>query len=340
MSDTMLSVLKDKASPGVTLSQIPIPKPQKNELLVKVKAASICGTDISLYDWTPWAEGHIKDFPVTLGHELAGEVIEINSDEETDIKIGDLVSSETHIFCNKCYQCRINNRHICENMQLFGIGGRYGGFAEYAVIPIRTSWKNSGKIPADVITAQEPLGNAVHVIDKAQVTGKTVAIFGLGPVGLCAVAVAKAYGAKKIIGFNRGEYRRDLALKMGADEVYDYLPEKYKDSCEVVIETSGNAEIMNTILEAVRIGGKVVFFGVPKKEASIEIGKYFINKELSAISVFGRRLWETWYQTSDLLDAGKVDLTKIITHKFKLSEFEKAMEVMKSGKCGKVVLIP
>lgn len=339
MAKTMLAVIKDKKASGVTLKNVLIPKPQKDELLIKVKAASICGTDISLYDWTPWAEGHLKALPVTLGHEVAGEVIEINGDSGS-IKKGDLVSSETHIFCNNCYQCKINNRHVCENMQLFGIGGKYGGFAEYAVIPIRTTWKNTGKIPPDIITAQEPLGNAVHVISKSDVAGKSVAIFGLGPVGLCAVSVAKAYGAKKVVGFNRGEYRRKLATKMGADEVYDYIPEKYKNTFEVVIETSGNAEIMNTILEAARITGKIVFFGVPKKEASIEIGKYFINKELSAISVFGRRIWETWYQTSDLLALGKVDLAKLVTHRFKLSEFEKAMAVMKSGKCGKVVLIP
>lgn len=340
MAKTMLAVVKDKKASGVVLKNIPIPKPQKNELLIKVKAASICGTDVSLYDWTPWAQGHIKDVPVTLGHEVIGEVLEINSDMPTNIVKGDMVSSETHIFCNNCYQCRINNRHVCENMELFGIGGKYGGFAQYAVIPVRTSWKNTGEIAPNILTAQEPLGNAVHVVSKSDVAGKTVAIFGLGPVGLCVASVAKAYGAKKVIGFNRGEYRRKLALKMGADEVYDYLPEKYKNQCEVVIETSGNAEIMNTILEAARIAGKIVFFGVPKKEASIEIGKYFINKELNAISVFGRKIWETWYQTSDLLVSGKVDLSKLVTHEFKLSEFEKAMTVMKSGKCGKVVLIP
>lgn len=340
MAKTMLAVVKEKKASGVALRNIPIPQPKKGELLIKVKASSICGTDISLYDWTPWAEGHIQKFPVTLGHEVIGEVLEVNSDELTGIKVSDMVSSETHIFCNNCYQCRINNRHVCENMQLFGIGGDYGGFAEYAVIPIRTSWKNTIKIPANVLSAQEPLGNAVHVVSKADVAGKSVIVFGLGPVGLCVMSVAKAYGAKKVVGINRGEYRRNLAMKMGADEVYDYLPEKYKNQFEIVIETSGNAEIMNTILEAAKIAGKIVFFGVPKKEASIEIGKYFINKELSAISVFGRRIWETWYQVSDLLASKKVDLSKLVTHEFKLSQFEEAMAVMKSGQCGKVVLIP
>ncbi len=339
MADTMLAVVKTAKAPGVTLSQIPLPKAAKNEVLIKVKGASICGTDISIYDWTPWADGHIKNVPLVIGHEVVGEIIDINTSENTHLKKGDLVSSETHIFDNTCYQCLINNRHICEHMELFGIG-RNGGFAEYATIPLRTTWKNTAKIPIEAMSAQEPLGNAVHVCEKANVAGKTVAVFGLGPVGLCAVAVAKAYGAKKVIGINRGEYRRNLAIKMGADEVYSELPKEYINKCEVVLEMSGNSEVIGQSLGAARIAGTIVFFGIPKKEAVIDIGKYFINKELTAKSVFGRKIWQTWYQTSDLLDEGKVDLSKIVTHKFKLEEFEKAMEIMKSGECGKIVLIP
>jgi len=334
----MLAVVKETASPGVTLKQVPIPKPEKGEVLVKIKGASICGTDISIYDWTPWAQGHIKP-PTTIGHEIVGEVVEINSDEPTHIQKGDLVSSETHIFCNRCYQCLINNRHICENIELFGIG-RNGGFAQYATIPLRTTWKNLPTIPLKAMSAQEPLGNAVHVVTKANVPGKTVAVFGLGPVGLAAIAVAKAYGAKKVIGINRGEYRRNLGKEMGADAVYESLPKEYENMCDVVLEMSGSTEVIKSALDAIRIAGILVFFGIPKKEASIDIGKYFINKEITATSVFGRRVWETWYQVSDLLASGKVDLAKMVTHEFTLSEFEEAMAVMKSGNCGKVVLTP
>jgi threonine 3-dehydrogenase len=224
-------------------------------------------------------------------------------------------------------------------MELFGIG-RNGGFAQYATIPLRTTWKNDKSLDPKTMSAQEPLGNAVHVVTKANVFGKTVLIFGLGPVGLCAVAVAKAYGAKKVIGINRGEFRRKLAMDMGADEVYESLPEKLENKCEVVLEMTGNYEVIGGVLKAARIAGKLIFFGIPKKEATVDIGKYFINKELSVESVFGRRIWETWFQTSDLLISKKVDLSKIITHEFKLSEFEKAMEVMKSGQSGKILLIP
>lgn len=341
----MLAVVKDKAAPGVEIKSIPIPTPQNGELLVKVKAASICGTDIGIYDWTPWAAGHITP-PIVIGHEVTGEVIEINPDHAEqglasrgNIKKGDLVSSETHIFCGSCYQCRIGNRHVCENMDLFGIG-RNGGFAQYATIPIRTSWKNDKSIPIEWMSTQEPLGNATHVITKANVPGKRVVIFGLGPVGLTAAAVAKAYGAKEVIGINRGAYRRRLGKTMGCDVVYESLPKSLVDQCDVVLEMSGNPSAFAQGFEAARIAGTFVAFGIPKKEVELNVGKYLINKELTMMSVFGRRIWETWYQVSDLLKAKKVNLGKIITHEFKLKDFEKAMDVMKSGKCGKILLRP
>ncbi len=337
-NDTMLAIVKEKPTSGVTITDLAIPEPQNEEILVKVKSASICGTDIGIYNWTPWAKGHITP-PIVIGHEVVGEIIEVNTKLPTNLKKGDLVSSETHIFCNTCYQCQINNRHICEKMELFGIG-RNGSFAEYATIPIRTTWKNDIAIPLNTMSAQEPLGNAVHVASKAQVAGKTVCIFGLGPTGLCAVAVAKAYGAKKVIGINRREYRRVLALKLGADEVYESLPEKYKNAYDVVLEMSGNSEALENALEGIRIAGILVFFGIPKTPASIDIGKYIINKEITTLSVFGRKIWETWHQVNDLLVQKKIDLTPLVTHTFKLSEFEKAMSVMMSGECGKILLIP
>ncbi len=338
MANTMLAVVKENKSSGVVLKNIPIPKPQEGELLIKVKLASICGTDINIYDWTPWAQSHITP-PIVIGHEVVGEVVEINGDNPEGIKVGDLISSETHIFCGKCYQCKIGNRHICENMQLFGIG-RNGGFSEYATVPIRTSWKNDTTIALEAMSSQEPLGNAVHVVTKAGVEGKTVLVMGLGPTGLAAVAASKAMGAEKVIAVNRGEYRRNLGKKMGADEIYDVLPDKYLNKIDIVLEMSGNENAIQTGFEAVRIAGTVIIFGIPKKDITLNFGKYFIDKELTVKGVFGRKIWETWNQVSELLTSGKVDLTKMITHKFALKDFEKAMEVMKSGECGKILLVP
>lgn len=333
----MLAVVKEKAALGVAIKQIPIPRPGEGELLIKVKAASICGTDIGIYDWTPWAADHIKP-PIVIGHEVLGEVIEINGVSEK-VRVGDLVSSETHIFCGECFQCKNNRRHICENMQLFGIG-RDGGFAEYATIPIRTSWKNDLTIPMEWMSVQEPFGNAVHAISKAGVEGKTVVIFGMGPTGLAASAVAKAKGAKEVIGVDPVEYRRKLGEAMGCDKVFEALPSSYDGKVEVAIDMSGFPPAIARAFEAVRIGGTLIAFGIPKTKIEIDWGKYMINKELTILSVFGRRIWETWEETTKLLKSGKVNLDPVITHRFPLSSFEEAMAIMKSGQSGKIVLKP
>jgi threonine 3-dehydrogenase len=162
----------------------------------------------------------------------------------------------------------------------------------------------------------------------------------MGPTGLCAVAAAKAYKASKVIAINRGEYRRKLAEGMGADEVYDKLPEKYLNQIDVVLEMSGNDAAIQTAFDAVRIAGTVIIFGIPKKDITLNFGKYFIDKEVTVKGVFGRQIWDTWHQVSELLTSGKVDLSKMVTHRFPLKDFEKAMEVMKSGECGKILLIP
>lgn len=338
MSHTMLAVVKEKAAPGVSIKKIPVPKPQKDEVLIKVLYSSICGTDIGIYDWIPWAQGHIKP-PIVIGHEVVGRVVDINTTQETHIKKGDLVSSETHIFCNRCYQCLINNRHVCENMNLFGIG-RNGGFAEYATIPLRTTWKNDRRVDPQAMSVQEPLGNAVHVVTKANVPGKKILVVGLGPTGLCAGAVAKVYGASEVIGINRGEYRRKLAKKMGFDRTESELSPKEFNTYDVILEMSGSVGGIASAFQAVRIAGKIIAFGIPKKEIIFDWGKYLINKELTIESVFGRRIWETWFRTTDLLVSKKVDLRKMITHRFKLKDFDKAMTVMKSGECGKILLTP
>ncbi|HRN95996.1 MAG TPA: alcohol dehydrogenase catalytic domain-containing protein [Candidatus Levybacteria bacterium] len=335
---TMLAVLKEKPKSGVVIKKIPVPVLDKDEVLVKVKYASICGTDINIYDWNTWAQGHISP-PAVIGHELVGEVIEINGKPENDLKVGDLVSSETHIFCQNCFQCEIGNKHICENMELFGIG-RDGSFAEYTTIPLKTTWKNDPSIPLESMSVQEPLGNAVNVVTKADVKGKKILVMGLGPTGLCAGMVAKAYGAKEVVGVNRREYRRKLALKIGFDRALDELPESEYGTFDAVLEMSGNRIGIQIALDAARIAGKIIAFGIPKDKIDIDWGKYMINKELSIDSVFGRMIWDTWTDTTKLLVSGEVDLRKIITHRFKLSEFEKAMEVMKSGECGKVLLEP
>ncbi len=344
----MLAVVKEKAAPGVVLKDMPKPTPQPGEVLVRVIHSSICGTDIGLYDWIPWAAEHVTP-PTILGHELLGEIIEINPGTEWEggdrekspsgISLGDLVSSETHIFCNHCHQCQVNNRHVCENMKLFGLS-RDGAFAEYATLPIRTTWKNDPSLDRDFMSVQEPLGNAVYVVEKGDVPEKKVLVLGLGPTGLCAGAVAKAYGAKEVVGLDPQAYRRDLAMKMGFDRVAGELDSSEYGTFDVILEMSGSAAAIQNGLDAVRTAGRFVAFGIPKAPITIDWGKYLINKELRIRSVFGRRIWETWHQMQDLLKANRIDLAPLITHRFPLAEFEKAMAVMKSGECGKILLTP
>lgn len=335
-SDQMLAVLKEKSEQGVTIKQIPVPETPKGEVKIKVLYASICGTDVGIYDWNQWVAARLKP-PIVIGHEVVGEIIEINGDAP-HLKKGDIVSSETHIYDNACYQCQINNRHICEHVKFFGYG-RNGGFSEYATIPIQTTWKNDKRIPLEAMSVQEPLGNSVHVVTKAQVAGKKVLIIGLGPTGLCAGMVAKVYGAAEVVGLNRGEYRRSLAKKVGFDRTIESLSEDEYSTFDAVLEMSGSVHGLPLALQAARIAGKIIAFGIPKQDITINMGP-IIDKELTIESVFGRRIWETWYQTSALLVSGKIDLTKIITHRFKLKDFEEAMAVMKSGKCGKILLEP
>lgn len=332
----MLAVLKQTAAPGVTITDIPAPHPAEDEVLIKVRYASICGTDIGIYDWIPWAQGHITP-PVVIGHEVVGEIVEINTNKETSLKKGDLVSSETHIFCGNCSQCKVGNYHICENMVLFGIG-RNGGFAEFATIPIRTTWANNKSIPIEAMSVQEPLGNAVHVVTKADVKGKKVLVVGLGPTGLCAGMAAKPYGAAEVVGIDPSTYRRNLAQSVGFDRVVDVINPQEYGTFDVVCEMSGHQDGIVTGLNAARIAGLIMAFGIPKKEVLLDWGQYFINKELTLKSVFGRKIWDTWKETTALLVDKKVDLQKTITHRFALKDFEEAMTVMKSGECGKILL--
>ncbi|MEK7479139.1 MAG: alcohol dehydrogenase catalytic domain-containing protein, partial [Patescibacteria group bacterium] len=299
--------------------------------------------DIGIYDWIPWAAARIKP-PQIIGHEILGEVIEINGSPSTSsgeiFQKGDLVSSETHIFCGECRTCKSGNPHVCENMVLFGIG-RDGSFAEYATIPLKTTWKNDRRIPEEVMSIEEPFGNAVHAVTKAGVSGKKVLILGLGPTGLCAGAVARWQGASEIVGVNNTAYRRGLAEKTGwFDKVLSETDYDDRDSYDVVIEMSGSRLGIQAAFEAARPAGMLVAFGIPKEEIAVDWGRYLINKELTIVSVFGRKIWDTWHTTNEMLVSGKLDFHEMITHRFPLKDFEEAMRVMKSGECGKVLLIP
>ncbi len=331
----MLAVVKDKPEVGISIKDMPKPTPQKGEVLVKVLYASICGTDVSIYDWTPWVADHMNP-PAIIGHELVGEIVEINGDAP-HLKVGDIVSSETHIFDDTCYQCHANRRHVCENVHFYGYE-RDGGFAEFATIPIQTTWKNDPSIPLKQMSVQEPLGNAVNAVSKAHVAGRRVLIMGLGPTGLCAAAVAQVYGAREIVAIDPHPYRRDLLKSFTGLEANESYNSSMNGTFDIVLEMSGAKQAIRDSFDAVRIAGTIIAFGIPKEDVEVEWGGKIINKEIYLKSVFGRKIWQTWYQTTDLLTSGKIDLSKIITHEFELKDFEKAIQIMKSGESGKIIL--
>ncbi len=345
-NDTMRAVVKAEPGPGLRLQEVPVPEPGPDEVLVKVKAASICGTDLHIWRWDPWAQGRLKP-PLVIGHEVCGEVVATGSDV-TDVEVGAYVSAESHVVCGVCDMCRTGKGHLCRNTQILGVD-RDGGFAEYVSIPAINAWPNPPEMPPEIASLQENFGNAVHTTFAADVRAKKVLVTGCGPVGLMAIAVAKALGARAVYATDVQPYRLELARRMGADlalnarevDVVRALREATEgEEVDVLLEMSGAPEALRQGLELVKPGGEVALLGLHGRPIQLDVDNLIVFKGLTVRGVIGRRLWETWYQARGLLRSGAVDLSPIVTHRFPLDEFERAFELMASGECGKVVLVP
>ncbi|WP_069649098.1 L-threonine 3-dehydrogenase [Caloranaerobacter ferrireducens] len=346
MNGKMKVVLKDKPGVGAVLSEKDIPKIGPNDVLVKVLATSICGTDYHIYSWDEWSQKRIKP-PRVMGHEFAGEVVEIGSNVKS-VKVGDIVSAETHIVCGVCPLCTTGNAHICVNTEILGVDTD-GTFAEYVAIPESNAWVNDKDVPVELLSIQEPLGNAVHTVLAGEIVGKSIAVVGCGPIGLMAVAVAKAASASKVIAIEVNEYRIELAKKMGADVVINPIKENVIErvleetsgyGVDVVAEMSGNVIAIQQAFKYIKLGGRMSLLGIPAKNVELDFANDIIFKGITMQGIVGRRMYDTWYQVKGLLASGNLNLEPIITHKLPLEEFEKGMELMKSGNCGKVVLYP
>lgn len=345
--DIMRAVRKTKEGKGLELVNIPIPEPEKDEVLVKVKACSMCGTDVHIYNWEhPWSEGRIIP-PRTIGHEICG-IVEKTGCDVTLVLEGDLVSAESHIFDGKCAQCRTGNMHICENLKFFGVDVD-GFFAEYAVIPETNVWKNPPGMPYEIATLQESIGNSVYTVFSQDVTAKTVAVFGAGPTGLFAAGILKAAGAGKIIVVAGSKLHLELARKMGADivinrhesdPVSEIMEVTGRQGVDVFLEMSGSGTALNQGLKTLRPTGSASILGLPTKEVCIDISKDFVMKDITVRGVYGRKIWDTWVMTSRLLNSGKFNPVPVITHRIKLDDFETGFELMKNGEAGKVVMFP
>jgi threonine 3-dehydrogenase len=262
--------------------------------------------------------------------------------------VGDIISAETHIACGYCFQCRTGNGHICQRVKIFGVDVD-GVFAEYAVVPINNAWVLDKKIPKDFASVMEPLGNAIHTVLSGEIAGNTILITGCGPIGLMSIAVARLCGGTKIIATEVNEYRIQLAKKLGADLVLNpekvdvvktVMTETDNLGADVVLELSGNRKAIKEGLEALRPGGRYSILGIPDRSVEINLERNIIFKYATLHGINGRLMFSTWYKSSRFLSSGRLDLNPIITHRFRLEEFEKGMELMESGNCGKVLLYP
>ena len=343
MPDKMFAVRKMEKAPGFEYVETEIPKVGANDVLVKIKACSICGTDAHIYNWEPPWDSLINP-PLTVGHEGCGEVVEVGENVTTP-NIGDFVAAESHWHDETCDMCQAGNAHVCRKMRAMGMGGADGTWAEYLRIPARSVWKIQGDIAPEIATFMEPLGNGVYVAEEGHVDGKVVAVFGCGAIGLFSIGVAKALGAEKVIAISGGQLHLDLAKKMGADITvnrHDEDPlevirmETDSKGADVAFEMAGAQASIQQALTCVKKSARVVLLGLPTKPVLLDWSKLMVLKDLTVKGIYGRRLWSTWKTTNELLASKKLDISPLITHNFKLEEFEKGMRAVLDGVAGKV----
>lgn len=348
VNGTMRAVLKTRPERGVLFdSAYPVPQVSTGEVRIKVAAASVCGTDRELYEYSPMAQGFNLRIPVVLGHECSGTVVEVGPGVDT-LTIGDAVALESHIACWDCYPCRTGDAHNCLNMKLLGLHTD-GGFAEQLVVPAGACFKLPAGFPLEQAALLEPAGVAMHAIQRSgvEMSGKDVVISGGGPVGLLISALVKVMGARNVIVSEPNPYRRKLVEEFGAIGVEpseDLVAigaglAADRDGFDVAFEASGVPAAMGPILDAVRREATVVAVGIPGRALELDVATYLIRKGLTLRGSFGRSLWGTWEQLSAFVAAGELDLSRLVTHRLALSELDRAITLLSENSC-KVLLLP
>lgn len=344
----MRALIKMKPGPGLDLQQVPDPRPGENEVLIRIRATSLCGTDSHIYRWDEWARRRIHP-PRIIGHELCGEVVELGPGV-TSVGVGDYVAAESHLTCGVCFQCRTGQGHVCKNYRILGVDVD-GSYAEYVVLPERVLWATSRDIPPELACVQEPLGNAVYAALVEDVSGRSILINGCGPSGLFATGVARTAGASTIIATDISDYRLGLAKQMGVDHVLNAQTQSLDDLAKAILdltqgegvdaalEMSGNPEALHAAFRSVKNGGRVSLFGIPTGQVSFDLPNEIIFKGIRVYGVTGRRLFDTWYRLAGLFKAG-LNVRPVITHQFPMADFAKGFDLIRSGQCGKVVLFP
>jgi threonine 3-dehydrogenase len=340
---TMRALVKERRAPGAAIREVPVPEPGPGEVLIQVQAASVCGTDVHIERWDAWAQANVQP-PLVFGHEMAGIVV-ARGEGAMRVPIGSLVAAETHLVDWTCYQCRTGRANVCQHLRILGVQAP-GVFAEYAVIPETNAWVSEGLAP-EVAALQEPMGNAVHALFVEEIAGQSVAILGCGPIGLMAVAIARMAGARHVFATDLNPERLAVAGRMGAHEAIDAREDVVArlraatdgDGVDVVLEMSGAEAALHTGLRALTNGGRISLLGTHAKPATIDVSAEMIFNGIRVYGITGRRMWETWYRTTALLEEG-LDLSPIITHRLPLEQYADAFELVAAGHAGKVVLLP
>lgn len=345
MSETMRAIVKPARQPGAELRDVPVPSPGPGDVLIKVDRVSICGTDLHIYKWDQLMDETFGETPMVFGHEYSGEVVEIG-ERVTRVNLGDNVSGETHISCGKCRLCRTGQQHICPRTQLVGVM-RPGCFGEYLSIPEENVWVNPPDMDPDIATIQEPFGNAVYTVLSGEVAGRSLLVMGCGPIGLMAVAIAKASGAGPIFAVDVNTYRLDIASQVGATRTINGMDEDAVEviremtdgiGCDVSLEMSGAPVGIRQAFQALRSGGRISILGLPSEPLEFDLSNLIVLKGAEVHGIYGRKMYETWYQTRTLLGEGLVDVEPIITHRMTLDDFEAGIQLLSKGEAGKIIL--
>jgi threonine 3-dehydrogenase len=336
------ALVKSLAEPGLWLEDVPEPEVGINDVLIRVSRTGICGTDVHIHRWDAWAERTIP-LPLVIGHEFVGEVTEVGSNV-SDFRPGDRVSGEGHVVCGRCRNCMAGRRHLCAHSIGLGVQ-RPGAFAEYVSLPMTNVWHHWPGVDDEVAAIFDPLGNAVHTALTFPVLGEDVLVTGAGPIGCMAAAVARHAGARHIVVTDLNPHRLDLARELGATLAVDPRRRELGDvqrelgmteGFDVMFEMSGNADALRTGIGQMAHGGRIAILGIPTAAVELDLDPVIFNM-LTLKGIYGREMYESWYQMSAMVDSG-LDVSPVITHRFGFDEFEEAFAVAGSGDSGKVLL--
>jgi threonine 3-dehydrogenase len=338
----MKALVKQRAEPGLWMEDVPEPRIGINDVLIRVKRASICGTDVHIYNWDDWAQRTIP-VPMVVGHEFVGEIVEVGSNV-SDFFPGQIVSGEGHVVCGRCRNCLAGRRQLCAHTSGVGVN-RPGCFAEYIALPMSNIWVHWQHVDPDIASIFDPFGNAVHTALTFPVLGEDVLITGAGPIGLMAAAVARFAGARFVVITDLNPYRLELAKKMGATAVVDVRQKTLadvqrelgmKEGFDVGLEMSGNSQAFADMVANMSHGGRIALLGIPSEQMVID-WRTVIFGMLTIKGIYGREMYETWYKMTVMLQSG-LDIRPVITHKLPFADFEQGFAVMREGQSGKVIL--